>query len=81
VGITRGEMKQESLLVSLLYQFLGVSTHENKYMEIEALVMLLAPDAPGDNQFVDTSLSPQHIQPHDSPRFSLLGKAYMPHCC
>ena len=27
-------MKQESLLVSLLHQFLGVSTPENKYMEI-----------------------------------------------
>ena len=24
--------------------------------------MPLAPDAPGDNQFVDTSLSPEHIQ-------------------
>ena len=34
VGITQGKMKQESLLVSLLYQFLGVSTPENKYMEI-----------------------------------------------
>ena len=34
VGITRGKMKQESLLVSLLYQFLGISTPENKYMEI-----------------------------------------------
>ena len=29
-----GKMKPESLLVSLLYQFLCVSTHENKYMEI-----------------------------------------------
>ena len=35
VGITRGKMKQESLLVSLLYQFLGVSISEYKYMEIE----------------------------------------------
>lgn len=34
VGITWGKMKQESLLVSLLYRFLGVSTPENKYMEI-----------------------------------------------
>ena len=34
VGIIRGKMKQESLLVSLLYQFLGVSTPENKYVEI-----------------------------------------------
>ena len=33
-GITRGKMKQVSLLVSLLYHFLGVSTPENKYMEI-----------------------------------------------
>ena len=34
VGITQGKMKQESLLVSLLYQVLGVSTPENKYIEI-----------------------------------------------
>ena len=34
VGIIWGKMKQESLLVSLLYQFLGISTPENKYMEI-----------------------------------------------
>ena len=34
MGITRGKMKQESLLVSLLYQFLDVSTPENKYVEI-----------------------------------------------
>ena len=81
MGITRGKMKQESLLVSLLYQFLGVSTHENKYMEIKPLVVPLAPDAPGDNQFVDTSLRPKHIQPRDRPRFSLLGKADIPHCC
>ena len=52
MGITWGKMKQESLLVSLLYQLLGVSTPENKYMEIEALVVVLAPDAPGDNHFV-----------------------------
>ena len=32
--ITRGKMKQESLLVSLFYRFLGVYTPENKYMEI-----------------------------------------------
>ena len=82
MGITRGQMKQESLLVSLFYRFLGVYTPENKYMEIgEALVVPLAPDAPGDNQFVDTSLSPDHIQPHDSPRFSLLGKANVAYCC
>ena len=43
--------------------------------------MLLAPDAPGDNQFVDKTLSPEHIQPCDNPRFSLLGKADMAHCC
>ena len=41
----------------------------------------LAPDAPGDNQFVDTSLSPEHIQPRDRLRFSFLGKAEMPHFC
>ena len=34
MGFTWGKMKQESLLVSLLYQFLGVSTPENKYVEI-----------------------------------------------
>ena len=50
-------------------------------MEIESLVVLLVPDALGDNQFLDTSLSPEHIRPRDSPRFSLLGKADMPHCC
>ena len=44
-------------------------------------MVLLAPDAPCDKQFVDTSLSPEHIQPHDSPRFSLLGKADMARCC
>ena len=41
----------------------------------------LAPDAPGDNQFEDTSLNSEHIQSRDSPRFSLLGKADMPHGC
>ena len=62
MGITRGKIKQEALFVSLLYQFIDISTSENKYMEIvRALVMPLAPDAPGDNQFVDTSLSPEHI--------------------
>ena len=82
MGITRGKIKQEALFVSLLYQFLGISTSENKYMEIvRALVMPLAPDAPGDNQFVDKSLSPEHIQPRDSPRFSHLGKADMAHSC
>ena len=34
MGFTQGKMKQESLLASLLYQFLGISTPENKYMEI-----------------------------------------------
>ena len=34
MGITWGKMKQESLLVSLLYQFLDVSTPENQYVEI-----------------------------------------------
>ena len=34
MGITRGKIKQEALFVSLLYQFLGISTSENKYMEI-----------------------------------------------
>ena len=38
----------------------------------------LAPDAFGDNQFMDMPLNPEHIQPHDSPRFPLLGKADMP---
>ena len=33
-----GKMKPESLLVSLLYQFLGVSTPENKYMEIVRVI-------------------------------------------
>lgn len=55
---------------------------ENKYMEIvKALVVPLAPDAPGDNQCVYTSLSPELIQPCDSPRFFLLGKVDMAHCC
>ena len=76
-----GQDETRIITCFLLYLFLGVSTPENKYMEIEALVVVLAPDAPGDNQFVDTSLSPEHIQPCDSPRFSLLGKADMPHCC
>ena len=34
MGITQGKMKQESLLASLLYQFLGISIPENKYTEI-----------------------------------------------
>ena len=42
---------------------------ENKCMEIvKALVMPLASDAPGDNQFVYTSLSPESIQPYDKPQ-------------
>ena len=73
MGITWGKPKQKSLLVSLLNQFLCISTPENKYMEIVRGVSgAPAPDAPVDNQFVYTSLSPEHIQPHDSPRFSLL---------
>ena len=45
-----GKMKPESLLVSLLYQFLCVSTHENKYMEIvRGIGSSPAPDASGDN--------------------------------
>ena len=55
---------------------------ENEYMEtVKSLVVPLAPDAPGDNQFVYTSLSPELIQPCDSPRFFLLGKVDMAHCC
>ena len=55
---------------------------ENNYMEtVKALVVPLAPHAPGDNQFVYTSLSPELIQPCDSPRFFLLGKVDMAHCC
>ena len=58
MGITRGKIKQEALFVSLLYQFIDISTSENKYMEIvRALVMPLAPDAPGDNQFVQNIFS------------------------
>ena len=34
MGFTQGKMKQESLLVSLFYEFLGISTPENKYMGI-----------------------------------------------
>ena len=44
-------------------------------------MLLLAPDAPGDSQFVDTSLSPEHIQLHESPRSSLLGQVDPPHFC
>ena len=55
---------------------------ENKYMEtVKALVVPLALDAPGDNQFVYTSLSPEPTQPYDSPRFSHFGKVDMAHCC
>ena len=43
--------------------------------------MALAPDAPGDNQFVYTSLSPEWIQPFDSPRFFLLVKVDMAPFC
>ena len=41
--------------------------------------MSLTSDAPGDNQFEDTSLNSEHIQSRDSPRFSLLGKVDMSH--
>ena len=41
--------------------------------------MSLTSDAPGDNQFEDTFLNPEHIQSRDSPRFSLLGKVDMSH--
>ena len=59
-----------------------ISTPENKYMEIvKGIGGPLTRDAPGDNQFLDTFLSPEHIKPRDSPGFSLLGKADMPHCC
>ena len=34
----------------------------------------LAPDAPGDNQFMGTSLSPEHIQPRDNPGSPFLGR-------
>ena len=62
-------MKQESLLVSLLCHLLGVPTPENKYMEIvRGIGGAPAPDAPGDTQFVYTSLSPEHMQHHDIPR-------------
>ena len=68
-------MKQDRLLVSLLYQFLGVSSPENNYMEIvKALVVPLPPDAPGDSQFVYTSLSPEPIQPVIAPGSSFLGR-------
>ena len=33
-----------------------------------------APDAPGDTQFVYTSLSPERIQPHDNPGSPFLGR-------
>ena len=40
-------------------------------------MVALAPDVPSDNQFVYTSLSPELIQPCDSPRFVLLEKVDM----
>ena len=62
MGVMQGKMKQQWLLLSLLYQFLGVSTPENKNMEkVKPLVVPLAPDAPDDNQFVYTSLSQEMI--------------------
>ena len=36
--------------------------------------MPLAPDAPGDNQFVDRFLSSEHIQPRDNPGSPFLGR-------
>ena len=75
MGITWGEMKQEWLLVSLLYQFLGVSTPEDKYIEIvRGIGGAPAPDAPGDNQFLYTFLIPEPIQPCESPRSPFLGR-------
>ena len=75
MGITWGKMKQQPLFVSLLYQFLGFSTPENKYMEIvRGIGGAPAPDAPGDNQFVYTFLIPEPIKPCDSPRSPFLGK-------
>ena len=57
-GITWGKMKQQPWFVSLLYWFLGVSTAENKYMEIvRGIGVPLAPDAPGDNQIVQNIYS------------------------
>ena len=74
-GNHAGQDETRVILLSLLYQFLGVSTPENKYMEIvKALVVPLEPDAPGDKLFVYTSLSPELIQPCDSPRSSFLGR-------
>ena len=81
-GNHAGQNETILIIVSLLYQFLAVSMPENKYMEIvKALVVVLAPDAPGENQFVYMSLSPEPSQPCDSTRFFLLGKVYMAHCC
>ena len=79
----QGKMKQEGLIVVFFfYQLLGVSRPQNKYIEISmALVVPLAPEAPGDNQCVYTSLNPEWIQPCDNPRFFLLGKGDMAHCC
>ena len=34
----------------------------------------MARDAPGDNQFVNTSLSPEHIQTRDNPGSPFLGR-------
>ena len=34
----------------------------------------VARDAPGDNQFVNTSLSPEHIQTRDNPGSPFLGR-------
>ena len=48
---------------------------------VKALVVSLAPDAPGDKQFVYMSLSPELIQPCDNARFFLVEKVDMAHCC
>ena len=44
---------------------------------VKAFRVPLASDAPGDNQCVYTFLSPELIQPCDSPRFVLLEKVDM----
>ena len=41
---------------------------------VKALVVPLPPDAPGDSQFVYTSLSPEPIQPVIAPGSSFLGR-------
>ena len=48
---------------------------------VKAFLVPLASDAPGDKQFVYTSLSPESILPCDNPRFVLLEKVDMAPCC